>query len=87
MSKGDFSTAVKHLEIAYQGDQYHRGVIKALGLSLLWNGQVGAALPLLSGLPETNQELSIYEWWWLGLNHPNLAAYAEQYLVLVGSGQ
>ena len=40
MLKRDFPTAVDHLEIAQRGDPYHRGMIKALGLSYLWNGEV-----------------------------------------------
>ncbi len=87
MLKRDFSTAVNHLEIAHRGDPYHRGMIKALGLSYVWNGQIDAALPLLSLISESNQELTNYQWWWGELDRPDLAAYAEHYIELVGSGQ
>ena len=86
MLKRDFPAAVNHLEIAYQGDPYHRGMIKALGLSYLWNGQIEASLPLLSLIPESNQEVEVYTWWWGEQNRPDLATNAEQYLELVGSG-
>ena len=57
--KRDFPAAVSHLEIAHRGDPYHRGMLKALGLSYIWNGQIEAALPLLSLIPESSQELAI----------------------------
>jgi hypothetical protein len=87
MLKRDFPSAVNHLEIAYQGDPYHRGMIKALGLSYLWNGQIEASLPLLSLIPESYQEIEVYTWWWGKQNRPDLAVNAEQYLELVGSRQ
>ena len=86
MVKRDFSSAVNHLEIAHQGDPYHRGMIKALGLSYLWNGQVEAAQPMLSLIPESNEEVEVYTWWWGEQNRPDLAANAEQYLQRVESG-
>jgi O-antigen ligase len=87
LQKGDFTDAVDHLEIAHRGDPYHRGTIKALGLSYLWNGEVDAAKPVLSLLPESYKEIGIYSWWWEQQNRPDLAAYAKQYLSLVESGQ
>ena len=87
MLKKDFPTAVNHLEIAHLGDPYHRGIIKALGFSYLWNDQVEVAQPLLSLLPESNQEVNIYAWWWVQQNRPDLAAYAKQYLRLISAGQ
>ena len=87
MLKKDFPTAVNHLVIAHLGNPYHRGIIKALGLSYLWNDQVEVAQPLLSLLPESNQEINIYAWWWAQQNRPDLAAYAKRYLRLIGDGQ
>ncbi len=87
MFKKDFSTAVSLLEIAHLGDPYHRGIIKALGLSYLWNGQIEAAEPLLSLLPETNQEVGVYAWWWGQHDRPDLVTYAKQYLELIGARQ
>ena len=87
MAKRDYPIAISHLEIARINDPYHRGILKALGLSYIWNGQIDDAVPLLSLIPEANQELSIYPWWWRELDRPDLATYAEQYLKLVESGQ
>ena len=85
MSKRNFGAAVTHLEIAHRGDPYHRGMLKALGLAYVWNGQVADAVPLLSLIPESNQELAIYPWWWREQNRPDLATFAEQYLALAVS--
>ena len=85
MSKRNFGAAVTHLEIAHRGDPYHRGMLKALGLAYVWNGQVADAIPLLSLIPESNQELAIYPWWWREQNRPDLATFAEQYLALAVS--
>jgi hypothetical protein len=87
MLKRDFPTAVNHLEIAHRGDTYHRGMLKALGFSYLWNGQIEAALPLLSLIPESDYEVGNYTYWWSELDRPDLVAYAEQYLEMVGSRQ
>ena len=87
MLKRDYPTAISHLEIARINDPYHRGILKALGLSYCWNGQIVDAVPLLSLIPESSQELSIYPWWWRENDRPDLATYAEQCLMLVDSGQ
>jgi hypothetical protein len=60
MLKRDFPTAVSHLEVAHRADPDHRGIVKALGFSYIWNGQIEAALPLLSLIPESKQEIAIY---------------------------
>ena len=80
MLKRDFPTAVSHLEIAHSGDPYHRGMLKALGFSYIWNGQIDAAQPLLNLIPKSNQEVGVYPWWWGDRNRPDLADYAELYL-------
>lgn len=81
----NYLTAISHLEKAYEGNSYHRGIIKALGLSYLWNGQVDKALPLLSLLPESNQELAVYSWWWGEQGRPDLAGFASEYVRLASS--
>lgn len=87
MLKHDFPAAVNHLEIAQSGEPYHRGIIKSLGLSYIWNGQIEKARVVLSLIPETNKELEIYQWWWREQKRPDLASYAEMYLQMVGSEQ
>ncbi len=87
MQERDFTNATKNLELAIQGDPYHRGIIKSLGLSYLWSGNVVTAQPLLSLLPESRQEVEVYSWWWDEQNRPDLAVYAEQYVKMVESGK
>ena len=87
MLKRDYPAAVSYLVIAHRGDPYHRGILKALGLSYIWNGQIEDAIPLLSLVPESNQELAVYSWWWREQNRQDLATNAEEYLEMVGSGQ
>jgi O-antigen ligase len=87
MLKRDFPTAVDQLEVAILSDPDHRGIIKALGYAYLWNGEYAAAHSLLSRIPESNQEIGIYTWWWSDQNRPDLAANAEQYLEQGGSEQ
>jgi O-antigen ligase len=79
----DFTNAIYHLKIANRGDPYHRGIIKALGYSYLWDGQFVAARSFLSLLPESNQEIAVYSWWWGQQQRPDLSANAAQYLKLV----
>jgi tetratricopeptide (TPR) repeat protein len=82
MLKRDYISAIKRLEIAYQGNPNHRGIIKALGYSYLWYGQYDAAQFLLTRLPETRHEVGNYIGWWRVNDRPDLAANAEKYLEL-----
>jgi hypothetical protein len=82
MLKRDYPTAIPRLEIAYQGSPNHRGVIKALGFSYLWDGQYEAARRFLTRLPETRHELGNYIAWWRVNNRPDLASNAEKYMEL-----
>lgn len=82
MAKRDYATAIKRLELAYLGDPNHRGIIKALGYSYLWHGQIDAAQLLLTKLPETEHEVGNYISWWRVYNRSDLASNAEKYLYL-----
>ena len=42
----------------------NRGLIKNLGYSYLWLGEMDKAKTLLEQLPETQEELKAYTWWW-----------------------
>ena len=42
----------------------HRGIIKSLGYSYLWSGDFQNAQVLLTQIPEAEQELDVYTWWW-----------------------
>jgi len=82
MTNRDYATAIKRHEIAYLGNPNHRGIIKALGYSYLWHGQIDAAQLLLTKLPETEYEVGNYIYWWRVTNRPDLASNAEKYLEL-----
>jgi hypothetical protein len=60
----DFQHAVAYLDVAYQVDSDHRGIIKDLAYSYIWTGQFDQALSLLEKIPEARQDLGIYAWWW-----------------------
>ena len=87
MMKRDYSSAVNHLETAYKRDPFNRGVIKSLGLSYIWDGLPEKALPLLYQIPESNQEVSVYSWWWGEQGRPDLVMLAKEYLKMAGTGQ
>ncbi len=72
--KGDFSTAVTYLEEAYQGNNHHRGIRKALGYNYAWDAQPGQAAEILKGIPEAKQELETYVWWWGTQSRKDLAS-------------
>jgi putative inorganic carbon (hco3(-)) transporter len=72
----DFPAAVTYLESAYAIDKDHRGVTKSLGYSYVWIGQYALALPLLQKIPESQQEMETYTWWWTTQNRPDLSANA-----------
>jgi lipopolysaccharide biosynthesis regulator YciM len=77
MISRDFPAAVAHLTLAYQKEPSHRGIVKALGLSYVWNKQPDQALPLLKRIPEAEAELAIYPWWWRNQGREDLAQNAE----------
>jgi putative inorganic carbon (HCO3(-)) transporter len=76
----DFETAVAYLSRAYELNPYHRGIRKALGYSALWNGDPQTAETLLTGLPEIEDELSAYSWWWNQQDKPQQASLAYDLL-------
>lgn len=77
MLRRDFPLAVSYLKAAYQADQNHRGIWKALGYSYVWTGQFDQAIALLTHIPEARQELEIYPWWWRTQGQDILASRAE----------
>ena len=64
MLRRDFKSAVMYLEIAHNRAPLHRGIIKSLGYSYVWMGEMEKAQPLLSQIPEASEELDAYVWWW-----------------------
>jgi len=73
----DFTTAISHLESAYQVDNNHRGVIKNLGYSYTWAGQFDKADKMLVNIPESQQEMSVYIWWWDTQGRSDLSSNAQ----------
>ena len=64
MLRQDYETAIDYLEIANNGMPDHRGVIKSLGYSYVWIGDMEKAHTYLAQIPETEDELDVYVWWW-----------------------
>jgi hypothetical protein len=76
--KGEFQTAISHLERAYLQTPGHRGIRKALGYSYAWSGNQQLAARLLEELPETRGELRVYVGWWKQHNRVDLSNQAKQ---------
>jgi tetratricopeptide (TPR) repeat protein len=64
MLQADFESASRHLETAHKKAPGHRGIIKSLGYCYVWLGDLDRAQSLLSEIPEANDELGVYAWWW-----------------------
>ncbi len=77
MGRRDFPAAVSFLEIAYEADNDHRGIKKALGYSYVWTGQFDPAIDLLAEIPESSYEMGVYSWWWTTQGRDDLAERAE----------
>jgi len=78
MVQRDFETAVTHLETAYELDPHHRGIVKTLGYSYVWQGDLEKATFFLGNIPESQQEMEAYIHWWRVQQQPELATRAEQ---------
>jgi tetratricopeptide (TPR) repeat protein len=76
LMRRNFPAAITHLSRAVQKAPLHRGIIKSLGQSYLWNGEIDNALPLLEILPETPAEMDAYTWWWRVQGREDLAENA-----------
>ena len=77
MLRQDFITAAANLEIAYQEAPNHRGIIKSLGYCYVWLGDVDKARLLLKQIPEAQDEMSVYIWWWETQGRPDLSKNAS----------
>jgi len=77
MLSQDFRTAAANLETAYQEAPNHRGIIKNLGYCYVWLGEMDKALPLLARIPEAQNEMSVYIWWWRTQGRPDLSDKAS----------
>jgi hypothetical protein len=64
MLRQDFESASGYLEAAYREAPEHRGIIKSLGYCYVWLGDMQRADTYLSLIPEAQEELDAYIWWW-----------------------
>ena len=70
----DFESASANLEAAYKQLPEHRGVIKNLGYDYVWLGRLDQAKDLLEEIPEAQEELNVYAWWWNTQGRSDLSA-------------
>jgi hypothetical protein len=73
----DFKTAAANLETALQQAPNHRGIIKSLGYCYVWLGDMDKARVLLEQIPEAQDELKVYIWWWGTQSRPDLSELAS----------
>jgi hypothetical protein len=81
IERRDFERANAHLETAYRRNPNHRGIIKSLGYSYAWLGEIEAAGQTLTAIPEATYELGIYAQWWASENRTDLSEYATQTVI------
>lgn len=77
MLRQDFAPAEEYLTAARLADPGHRGVLKSLGFCRVWLGDIAGAKALLENIPEAQEELDAYIWWWGQQDRPDLALNAE----------
>jgi hypothetical protein len=78
MSERDFSSASQYLAKANQQEPSHRGVIKNLGYSYAWLGEMDKAYLYLRKIPEAKSEMEVYVWWWDTNGRHDLSTNASQ---------
>jgi hypothetical protein len=79
----DYTTAEAHLRRAYLSDPGNFGLIKALGYSCVWSGQIVDGVNFLEKIPEAEHELKIYVNWWKQLGRADLSDKAQSSLDLL----
>lgn len=78
MLERDYDTAVAHLEAALARSPQHRGIVKSLGYSYVWQGELEKAANLLANIPEAQVEMTVYTSWWQDQGRPDLASQASE---------
>lgn len=76
MLRRDFSSAVFYLHVAHAEAPRHRGIIKSLGFSYAWLGEMENGLSLLRDIPEAKNEFDVYFTWWKGQGRDDLSEKA-----------
>jgi len=77
MIRQDFSKAADYLNRAYRLAPSHRGIIKSLGYSYLWLGDLDTAQLIFNQFPEVRDELDAYQSWWQNQGRNDLAKNAS----------
>lgn len=83
MLQQDFASASVYLETAYKAAPDHRGVVKNLGYCYVWLGNMDKAEPFVSRIPEAQEELDVYIWWWKTQGRSDLSENASLALRLL----
>jgi tetratricopeptide (TPR) repeat protein len=76
MLRRDYESAAAKLQTAHQQAPDHRGIIKNLGYAYVWLGELDKAQALLNRIPEAQDEMSVYIWWWATQGRPDLSENA-----------
>lgn len=87
ISRRDFQTASKYLEMAYSKAPEHRGIVKSLGYCYVWLGEMDKAQALLKRVPEAEEELNAYVWWWGVQGRADLSVKAARQVSQLSAGQ
>jgi tetratricopeptide (TPR) repeat protein len=74
----NFSNAELYFNKAFQLNNQHRGIQKALGYTYVWLGEFDRAGLFLSSIPEARDELDVYTWWWTARGRTDLAENAKK---------
>ncbi|MEJ2747288.1 MAG: O-antigen ligase family protein, partial [Anaerolineae bacterium] len=74
----DYATAVTHLEISHEQNPDHRGIVKSLGYSYVWSGDLVQGAVLLTAISEAGREMAVYSWWWQEQGEADLAQRAAE---------
>jgi hypothetical protein len=82
MLRRDFKSASGYLSHAHSLAPHHRGIVKALGYSSAWQGDLSTAQTLLMEIPESSDELDVYRWWW---EEQGYESYARNSSVLLST--
>jgi len=77
MLRQDFEAGSRYLSSAYRETPEHRGVLKSLGFCRVWLGDFAGARELLLQIPEAQEELDAYVWWWGTQERQDLSANAS----------
>jgi tetratricopeptide (TPR) repeat protein len=78
MLRRDYKSAAANLEAAYQETPNHRGIIKNLGYTYVWLGDLDKAQKLLDQIPEAQHEMEVYIWWCETQDRPDLSENASR---------